>query len=77
MVECPTLDFSSVCDLRVVASSSMSGSALSGESAWDSPSPVPLPTLSNKSVSLFLFLSVMSGLKNCKEFRELKAEDLT
>ena len=39
LVERLTLDFGSGQDLRVVRSSPMSGSALSGESAWDSPPP--------------------------------------
>ena len=36
-----TLDLSLGCDLRVVGWSPMSGSALGGESAWDSLSPSP------------------------------------
>ena len=60
-VECPTRDFSSGRDLRVMRLSPMSGSVLSVELAWDSLSvsaPVPLPlqcahkcTLSHKKIS--------------------------
>ena len=40
-IECPTLDFCSGHDLRVLESSLRLGSALSRESAWVSPSPAP------------------------------------
>ena len=43
-VKCPTLDFSSGHDLRVVGLSPASGSKLSGESAWDSLPLPPTPT---------------------------------
>ena len=45
LVKCPTLDFGSGHDLRVMELSHELGSALSMESAWDSLSPfTPLPT---------------------------------
>ena len=36
LVDCPTLDFCSSCDLRITRSRPMSGSVLSVEPAWDS-----------------------------------------
>jgi len=52
LVKCPTLDFSSGHDLRVVGSSPTSDSALGVELDWDSFSPLPLPL---PTYALFLF----------------------
>ena len=56
-VEPPTLDFDSGRDLGVVASSSASGSVLSGESAWVSLCPSPSPDVPPPAHAPSLLLS--------------------
>jgi len=65
LVKHPTLDFSSVHDLRVVRSSPVSSSMRHMESAWDSlsPSPLCLPPPTPSFMPRVLCLSKKSEIK--------------
>ena len=65
-VECPTLDFGSGHGLTVVRLSSMSGSMLSVEPAWDSFSPslsAPAPLKHSLMLSLSLKINEEVSIK--------------
>ena len=62
----PTLGFGSSCVLGVTGSSSVLGSALGMEPAWDSLSPPPTHTLSLKYTNVFKKYMY----KNPKQYKE-------